>query len=244
MRQIIGLIAFSFGSLLASKAQASTANWFVRADAKAPLELARGETVSALSLIPQRVFELTSDVIPAGSKFPVRGGSLFVPVDGEKSGKFCAMARHLGSAFHCLADRDGDGSIESYYYQQVFNKFYFGSTFGEDGRVTLQAPANLRELDPFTQIEPIALGLRFNGGKPGTQTRFKLCVEEPSGAANWRKGLYKTCLRKEFSADPATGKLDLLGLKAQVDRIDDKRVSITFAPDLRIVPVTFNGTSL
>jgi hypothetical protein len=230
--------------MLGTSVQASTADWFVRVQADTPLAIAKGATVPALKLLPQRVFELAADATPVGSKYPVQRGTLLIEVDGKGSGKYCGMARHLGSAFHCLADRDLDGTVESYYYQQVFNEFYFGSTFGEDGKTPLQAPAQLRELDPFAQIEPVNLGLRFHAGSPGKKMEFKLCVEEPSGAAHWRKGLYKTCLDQSFPVDTQTGKLVLLGISAQVTRVDDRRVSITFPGDLRIVPVTLSGTRL
>lgn len=244
MRGLLGAALLATAILPGSTALASTADWFVRVQAKAPLELAKGVTAPALTLVPQRVFELSADTLPTGWKFPIQRGTLFVEVDGKGSGKYCGMARHLGSAFHCLADRNRDGTIESYYYQQVFNEFYFGSTFGEDGKTPLEAPAQLRELDPFVQIEPINLGLRFQSGSPGKKMEFKLCVEEPSGAANWRKGLYKTCLVQGFPVDPATGRLVLLGIPAQVTRVDDRRVSVAFPADLRIVPVTLSGTRL
>lgn len=224
-------------------ARASTASWFVRVEARAPLEMAKGDTLPALSLVPQRVFLLEADATPVGWKVAVPQGTLFVPVDGDASGKFCGMARHLGSAFHCLADRDRDGSPETYYYQQVFNEFYFGSTYSDGPATPLPEPARLRELDPFVQIAPVALGLRYVSGKPGGKLRFRLCIEEPSGAAQWRKGLYKTCLLQEFPVDPATGRLPLLGLSAQVARVDDKRVAVSFPADLRVVPVTMGGTT-
>lgn len=244
MRGVSGAAILAAATTLGTSAQASTANWFVRVQASTPLVIAKGATVPALQLIPQRVFELAADVTPVGSKYPVQRRTLFVEVDGNGSGKYCGMARHLGSAFHCLADRDRDGTIESYYYQQVFNEFYFGSTFGEDGKAPLQAPAMLRELDPFAQIQAVNLGLRFDAGSPGKKMTFRLCVEEPSGAAHWRRGLYKSCLLQTFPVDPQTGKLALLGIASQVSRVDDRRVSITFPADLRIVPVTLSGTRL
>lgn len=244
---MIGRLAFAamaLAAMLGAPAEASTAKWFVRLEASAPLVLARGETAPAFSLVPQRVFHLEEDVATIGAKVIVPRGTLFVEVGDNGSVKYCAMARHLGSAFHCLADRDGDGSIEAYHYQQVFNEFYFGSTFGENGLARLIAPARLRELDPFTQIAPVAMGLRYAGGAPGGKVRFKLCIEEPSGAANWRKGLYKTCLNQEIVAAPDTGKLNLFGIEARVARHDDKRVSISIPTDVRIVPMTFRGTVL
>lgn len=239
---ILSTVLLAAAVLAGQPAQASTAKWFVKVEASEPLAMARGETLPAFSLVPQRAFELSEDARPAGGKFRIPRGTLFVEVGDTGSGKYCAMARHLGSAFHCLADRDHDGSIETYYYQQVFNEFYFGSTFGEDGATALQSPARLRELDPFTQIAPVALGLRFDGGKPGGKVRFKLCVEEPSGAANWRKGLYKACLAQELQVDPGTGIVKLFGIDARVSRLDDKRVSVSIPTDVRIVSVTLGGT--
>ncbi len=242
MRAILAPATIAFAAMFGQAAEAATAKWFVRLEASAPLVLAKGETAPAYSLVPQRVFHLEQDVATLDAKLVVPRGTLFVEVGDNGSGKYCAMARHLGSAFHCLADRNQDGSIETYYYQQVFNEFYFGSTFGEDGVAPLTAPARLRELDPFTQIAPVAMGLRYVGGAPGKKVRFKLCVEEPSGAANWRKGLYKTCLNLEIVAEPATGKLTLFGIEARVVSHDSKRISVSIPAATRIVPMTFQGT--
>lgn len=244
MRAILAFVTIACAVMLGQPAGASTAKWFVRLEANAPLVLAKGETAPAFSLVPQRVFELEDDVATVGAKVAVPRGTLFVEMGDNGSGRYCAMARHLGSAFHCLADRERDGTIETYFYQQVFNEFYFGSTFGESGVAALNVPARLRELDPFKQIAPVALGLRFVSGTPGGKVRFKLCVEESSGAANWRKELYKTCLAREFVAEPVSGKLNLLGIEARVAKHDDKRVSVSIPTDIRIVPITFSGTEL
>ena len=242
MRGLLASLSLAISVIFGHPAHASTANWFVRVEAREPLAIAKGEAKPALSLVPQRVFELSANATPVGSKFFVPRGTLFVEVGETGSRNYCAMARHLGSAFHCLADRDGDGTIETYYYQQVFNEFYFGSTSGQDGITALLEPVKLRELDPFTQISPVALGIRYEGGKPGGKVRFKLCIEEPSGAAQWSKGLYKTCLAQQFQVDPATGTLVLFGINVIVSPLDDKRAAVSFPADVRIVPVTLGGT--
>lgn len=238
------LAGLAMAALPGSTANASTAAWFVRVDAREPVTLAKGETRPAFSLMPQRVFLLGGDVPLPGGRFAIPQGTLFLEIDAPGSGRVCAMARHLGSAFHCLADRDRDGTFETYFYQQVFNEFHFGSVFRDEAVKAIEAPAQLRELDPFVDIAPVVMGLRLDSGKPGGKLAFKLCVEEPSGAAQWRKGLYKTCLTRNFVPDPATGTMTIFGIEAQVARVDHRQVSVSFPSQVRVVPVTFDGTRL
>ncbi|MFM5917639.1 MAG: hypothetical protein ACKOOL_08915 [Novosphingobium sp.] len=233
--------------LVPSPALASTADWFIialGAPDYAPI-IEKGQSADDfMAFVPRRVLVAPSDIPVIAGKYSIPAGTLFVPVDGDGSGKVCEMARHLGSAFTCLIDRDHDGAYESYFGQQVFSEFYFGSHFKEEHFTPLVEPRALRELDPLTQIAPIKAKLTFAGGSPKGKMRFRVCLGEPSGTSAWAKGLYKNmCIAKEYSADGALPgqEIDVFGLHVKIEPAGEKSVKVSVDPAQRRTMATFAG---
>ena len=194
-------LAFYFGGCVPACA-ASTAHWYAidRDVAEERIELAKGISVPLLTLVPQRLYKLSARAVVLNSTAYIPEGTLMMPVGDGSDRKLCAVERHLGSAFRCLSDVDGNGSFDTFFAQQVFNEFYFGSAFSDEAVGSLYNEVNVAELDPFTEGPVSELRIMFIGGGGETALRFKTCTHPKSASSTWRlNGLYdEKCLKKEI----------------------------------------------
>jgi hypothetical protein len=195
VRVFAALLFFVF--FTAASAPKYRANWvtLLTDGARGRLIFPKGELVKIGRVVPARLFQLSSQPKFEKGTFGFLGaGTLMVPVDGTLR-KFCRLERHMGSAFACLSDDDGDGQLDSFFGTQVFKEFFTGSVGDDGGQERLLEPVAFAEVDAFEKSPEIDLEFVFRGGsKDGIS--FQLCL---SKKIQDNAKFYQSNLRRGFS---------------------------------------------
>ena len=147
-------------------------------------------------VVPARLFQLSGDsAVSAGLIGYLGRGTLMVPVD-DSMRKFCRLERHLGSAFGCLLDSDGDGQLETFFGTQVFKEFFTGSVGDDGGHEPLTQPISFVEVDTLSESPEIDIELVYLGKSKKNQAIYQFCFSKKIAD---NKKFYQSPLRKGFS---------------------------------------------
>lgn len=178
---------------------------------------------------PARLFELSGDSVVAKGPIGYLGrGTLMVPVD-ESLRRFCRFERHLGSAFGCLSDSDGDGRLESYFGTQVFKEFFTGSVGDDGGHESLATSVPVVEVDSFLESPQIDLEFVYLGKSKKDEVRYQFCLSKKITdnikfyQSRSRTG-YSVVCSMEFRANltKTAGKIDGFGVEIEIAGADAK----------------------
>ncbi len=226
----VGIAILSLVILTAASAPRYIASWKVNSNAESSqvINFEKNKFQKIGKVVPARLFELSEDAI--GSKGPIEylvRGTLMVPVDGSHR-KFCRFERHLGSAFGCLSDADGDNRLDAYFGTQVFKEFFTGSVGDDGGHEILKGPVSFKEVDPYTRAPEIDLEFLYLG-RSGDKISYQFCLSKKINdgikfyQSSKRKGYSVVCSAR-FRTDLAGPARDSaeFGFVLDIERADSK----------------------
>lgn len=226
----VGIALLSLAILTAASAPRYIAKWKLDTNTETGQEFTfeKNKHQKIGRVVPARLFELSDDAfVSKGQIGYLKRGTLMVPVD-DSLRKYCRFERHLGSAFGCLSDSEGDGRLDSYFGTQVFKEFFTGSVGDDGGYEILNAPVSFREVDPYTSAPAIDLEFLYLG-RSGDKISYQLCM---SKKINDGIKFYQSPKRKGYSvvcsarirtnlAEPARAKAEF-GVGLEIERADAK----------------------
>jgi hypothetical protein len=166
--------------LTAASAPRYKGNWIAAPDGEfsGVIVFEKGKYQKIGRAVPARMFELRDDSFVAKGAITYLGrGTLMVPVDSSLR-RFCRFERHLGSAFGCLSDTDGDGKLDSYFGAQVFKDFFTGTVGDEGGHESLTKPVSFAEIDSFVKSPQIDLEFVYLGKSMQNELVYQFCLSK------------------------------------------------------------------
>ena len=234
MRLFLAILCFVL--LSAARAPRYDATWIslMETASSEPTEFPKGQHIKIGRVVPVRLFKLLDDAsVPSGPISYLSKDTLIVPADNELK-KFCRFERHMGSAFGCLRDADGDGRFESYYGAQVFKEFFVGTVGDEGGSEALNSPISYKEVNPSVDAPEIDLEFVYLGKKNDNKILFRFCFSKKiyDGRTFYqsrhRKG-YSVICSTDILSDPAMAETHF-GVNIVANHVDDKMLKALISP--------------
>ncbi len=162
------------------------------------------------NIVPSQAFVLTEPVLRGRNSSLLRAETQLISSPGPLI-VACESVRQPGYArFTCLRDNDSDGRFDEFVRLMAAIDYFIIPV--QSRSLTLEwepltVPAAYRALDVRTEVEPIAMIIRYT--RTSDQNYVDFCLQPRRRTASWgRKHLVDTCLKQEIivtdSALPTT----------------------------------------
>ena len=152
------------------------------------------------TIVPSQAFVLTQPALRGRDASVLRAETQLIASPGPLT-VGCESVRQPGFArFTCLRDRDGDGRFDEFVRLMAGIDYFIIPV--QSRSLTLEweplaSPASYRALDVRTEVDPIAMIIRYT--RTNDRNYVDFCLQPRRRTASWgRRHLVDTCLKQEI----------------------------------------------